>query len=297
MLEHRVFVVDDDPSWQDVFREGIEDLNYTEIKGKRKGRERYTAQVASSYEEADAKLDRQHFHLALVDLRLQGGAEELKGMKLVRKIAELDEGTSTIIVSGYADATIATEALKKWKAFYLIEKEKLDAKHLTELVQGAVSLAEERYRTRFASAIDFLRRNQDINSWVAEILRAILQAVSKKRTSELRDFFHLRDLLNELLADLYPLLYHRLDEGVIIDSDVGVVSCRCWSKALGKPILVKFGMWELANREVKDVDKAAEMLVQGGFVSRERVHRVADLGGIVYVLADIPFEDFERRMS
>lgn len=293
MLQHRVFIVEDDPSWQDIFRESIEDLNYAEVEGERKKGERYIVQVASSYEEADAKLDRQHFHLALIDLRLQEDAEELEGIKLVQKIAELDEGTSTIIVSGYADATIATELLKRWNAFYVIEKEKLDAKQFAKLAKGAVSQAKNQYRTKFESAIDFLRGNQDIFPWVAKVLQAVLP------TDRISDDDHrqLRNLLNELLADLYPLLHHRMDKGAIIDSEAGVVSARCWSKALGVPILVRFGRRELIDREVEDIDTRPEALVQRVFTQIKRDQIVADFRGIVYVPAYPPFDDFERSME
>lgn len=132
MHEYRVLIVDDDSSWQENFKETVESIGFV-------------ARISGSYEDANAVLDRQHFHLVLVDLRLSEELQELAGMRLVEKVAELDEGTSTIIVSGYADATLATAALKQYGAFFVIEKEKIDVDQFIRLVQDAVSQAAEQY--------------------------------------------------------------------------------------------------------------------------------------------------------
>lgn len=276
MSAHRVLIVEDDPSWQENFKETVESLDYV-------------AQLAGSFRVADSRLNRQHFHLVLVDLRLQEGAEELQGMKLVQKVAELDEGTSTIIVSGYADATIATEALKRFDAFYVIEKDRVDPRQFVELVQAAVSQADEKYRARFASAMDFLSAGQDVHSWAAEVLSAL---IGENRTLGLNDLNQLRDLLNVLLDGLFPLLHHRLEKRVLIDRDAGVVRGHYWSKALGDAIALELGSRELVEREIADAGELTELAVRGGIARREREHAVGDLGGIVYRLGDARFEDF-----
>ena len=158
MQEYRVLIVDDDVSWQENLKETVESIDFV-------------ARVAGDFEEANAELDRRHFHLALVDLRLNEGSPEPVGMKLVQKVSQLDEGTSVIIISGYADATIATEALKRYDAFYVLEKEKTDVDQFVAVAKDAVSVASERYRDKFSSAIDFLRGDQDTHSWAALVCR------------------------------------------------------------------------------------------------------------------------------
>lgn len=280
MPKHRVLIVEDDSSWQGIFRDTIMELNDVEIE------------VASSYEEADERLVKMHFHLALIDLRLSKDTEELKGTKLAQKIAELNEGTNTIIVSGYADPTITVKALKRWKASFLIEKgEKFDPGLLRKEVQGALSEASKQYRLRYSSAMDFLRGDQDLHSWASRVLRAILGS-DKASTAE--DLAHLRDLLNQLLKDLHPLLYHRADKGSIIDNEKGVASARCWSKARGEAVLVRFGKQGVIDRELEEARTRSESLAQRAFTQIERTPTVADLGGIVYVPAYPQFEDFEQ---
>jgi ActR/RegA family two-component response regulator len=276
MLAHRVLVVDDDTSWQENFKETVEHLGYD-------------AQLAGDLRVADSSLNRRHFHLVLVDLRLQEGTEELQGMKLVEKVAQLDEGTSTIIISGYADATIATEALKRFDAFYVVEKDRIDPRQFVELVQAAISQADERYRARFASAMDFLSAGRDVHSWAAEVLSAL---IGENRTLGLIDLNRLRELLNALLDGLFPLLHHRLEPGVLVDRTSGVVRGRYWSKALGQAIAVKLGSRELIEREIVDVEESAGLDAEGGARQSERVSKAGDLGGIVYRLGEASFNDY-----
>jgi len=277
MREFRVLIVEDDASWQENFKETVESIGFA-------------SRISGSFEDANAVLDRQHFHLVLVDLRLNEELQELAGMKLVEKVAELDEGTSTIIVSGYADATLATAALKQYGAFYVVEKEKIDVDQFIRLVQDAVSQAAEQYRSKFSSAIDFLRGSQDTHSWAARVLQAIW---GEDRTLGLRDLDEMRDLLNELLEGLFPLLRHKAEKSGVTDDIAGMVSARCWSKALGEPILIRCGRRELVNQGVGDVASAAGLRAQSGLARRVKAQFAGDLGGVVDVLAHTSFHDFE----
>jgi ActR/RegA family two-component response regulator len=270
MPEHRVLIVEDERSWQENFQEAIQGLGYA-------------VQIASTFVEADSVLGRRHFHLVLIDLRLGERTQELEGMKLLEKIAGMSEGSSTIIISGYADATIATEALKRYDAFYVLEKDRIDSTRFIELVKEGVSQAEERYRRLFSSALDFLSGEQDVHTWASEILRAIL---GTERRLELRDLDRLRGLLNQLLVGLYPLLPSRLGETVRTQAEAGTVQARYWSKGLGEPILIAFGSNSGIARQVEDVDRLDALALQ------RQVIEDGELAGAVFVLNDAAFEEF-----
>jgi ActR/RegA family two-component response regulator len=271
MHEYRVLIVDDDISWQENFKETVESIGFL-------------ARICGSYKDANAILDRQFFHLLLVDLRLDAELRDLAGMKLVEKVTGLDEGTRTIIVSGYADATLATAALKQYGAYYLIEKAKIDIDQFTRLVQEAVLEADEAYRSKYSSAIDFLRGDQDTHAWAAGVLQAIW---GEDRILGLRDLDEMRDLLNGLLEGLFPLLRHKAEKSGIVDEEKRLVSTRCWSKGLGEPILIRFGRRQLAERDREDGES------RSGVARRIRTHITGDLGGIVDTLTEAEFEDFE----
>lgn len=271
MHEYRVLIVDDDISWQENFKETVESIGFL-------------ARICGSYEDADAILDRQHFHLLLVDLRLDAELRDLAGMRLVEKVAKSDEGTRTIIVSGYADATLATAALKQYGAYYLIEKAKIDIDQFARLVQEAALEADEAYRTKYSSAIDFLRGDQDTHAWAAEVLQAIW---GEDRILGLHDLDEMRDLLNGLLAGLFPLLRHKAEKSGIVDEQKGLAYARCWSKGLGEPILIRFG-----RRQLVDWDEGGEES-RSGLARRVRTYIAGDLGGVVDTLTEPVFQDFE----
>ena len=80
MIPNRILVIDDDPSWQELLAESIE---AAAVQG-----ERPDLQSPDVARRGRAVLDRQHFHLAFVDLRLKEDERELTGKSLAEKIAE-----------------------------------------------------------------------------------------------------------------------------------------------------------------------------------------------------------------
>lgn len=271
MLQHRILVVDDDPSWQELLSESIQEA----------GLEPYTLRVASSHAEADALLDRQHFHLAFVDLRLREEARDLEGKLVARKIVTQNEGTSIVIATGHADVETALTALKEWQVLDFVLKDAWDPDKVAQLARVGIPVARERYRTRYESAIDFLRGAEGIMPWVATVLGCVAPDASVARPDR-----RLGNLLNDLLDDLYPLLPQRATEKIELDAATGAASARFWSKALGAPIIVRFGRSQA-------IDQAAHDLAQG-FARIERAVTDDALGvrGIVCVPALPPFEDF-----
>lgn len=272
MFEDRILVVDDDLSWQALLLESIEGIS-------RPGLPPCAPRVVGSYAEADALLDRQHFHLAFVDLRLREEARELEGKKLVQKIVELDEGTSVVIATGHADVSTAITALKEWKVLDFILKDAWDPGKVAHLVKIGIPLARERYRLRFESAIECLRGEQSIYAWVARVL----EAVSAERDASGAER-RLGDFLNGLMEGLYPVLPHRQDQGARIDAASRVVSARFWSKALGRAIEVRFG----ARQAIDGATEALEPIL------RTAADEALGIVGVVAGPAAPSFEEYVR---
>jgi ActR/RegA family two-component response regulator len=266
MLEDRILVVDDDPSWQDLLRESIES-----VEGPGLGPISVT--VVGSYAEAAALLDRQHFHLAFVDLRLREDARELDGKKLARQIAEQDEGTSVVIATGHADVSTAITALKEWKVLDFVLKDAWEPGKVAELVLTGIPRARAAYASRYESAIEFLRGERETYAWVAGVLSALALPPGIARPER-----RLGDFLSSLLDGLYPLLL----PASLQDAQTAFMGGCYWSKALGLPVEIRFGR------------KDAIEPPASAFVRAERV--VADdvLGvrGVVCVPAAPPFAAF-----
>ena len=272
MLADRILVVDDDPSWQELLRESIEAVE---------GAATAAVRVVGSYAEANALLDRQHFHLAFVDLRLREEARELEGRTIVRKIVGLNEGTSVVIVTGHADVSTAITALKEWKVLDFVLKDAWDPEKVVDLVRAGIPAARAAYRSRYESAVDFLRGDQQIMPWLARALAAVAPDAQATRPDR-----RLSTFLNRLLDELYPLLPEYSSRGVVWDDVAGVATAHFWSKALGGPIGVRFGRQPAVQPSAGNLN--------AGFTAIERVVADTVLGieGVIYVPTQPPFETF-----
>jgi ActR/RegA family two-component response regulator len=272
-LNDRVLVVDDDPSWQELLSENIEDLDLPGL-GPR------SVQISGTFDDARALMDRQHFHLAFVDLRLREEFRELEGKKLVRKFVELDEGTSVVIATGHADVQTAITALKEWKVLDFILKDEWEPEKVARLVQEGIPLGRTTYGRRYESAVDLLRGDQDILSWLAEALEVVAPDTSVMRADQ-----YLGDFLKDLLEEFYPLLPPTGKPGTVFDPAANAGRAKFWSKALAKPVEICFG-----------VEDAIEQIgIDAGYLETARLisDPPLEVGGIVGVIEE-DFGSFER---
>jgi CheY-like chemotaxis protein len=294
MTDFRVLIVDDDPSWRKQLQAVIDRLNTAGLPESRVSPERYQVEVADNFSMADRLLDQKHFHLAVIDLELNKGDTKLQGKELVQKIAKLEEGTSIVVVTAHADASYTREALKTWQAFDLFVKGEHSLADFGNLAKAAVFQARDRYRDRFESAVDFLRGDQEILPWMAEILNATQATGSFPVRADQK----LRGFLNKLLGELFPLLHYKEERSTMRDFRTGVLSARCWSKAVGQPLVVRFGPQEVIAEELGGESVHPPLLVQAGFAQIYRSLNDVDLGlaGVVYAPAYPEFGDFERRV-
>lgn len=92
-----VLVVEDEENWREkTFRELLED-------------EGYLVETAASHEEAIAKLHKQHFDLAIVDINLTDIPHNVDGTLVLDAIAELGLKMEIMIVSGTASSDKVVE--------------------------------------------------------------------------------------------------------------------------------------------------------------------------------------------
>jgi ActR/RegA family two-component response regulator len=224
MSQNRILVIDDDPSWQELLSESIEASNAAP-------RSELSVRVARSFQEADALLDREHFHLAFVDLRLKEDERELTGKRIAAKITRLDEGTCVVIVTGHADVNTAITALREWNVLDFVLKDEWDAEKVMHLVRTGLSQSRLSYRSKYESSVDLLRGRQDIYSWLAGTLSLFAPANEIDRPDR-----RLADFLNKLLDGLHPLLPLAGAAGMQLDPARRIATVQFWSKALGSPI-------------------------------------------------------------
>ena len=273
MIPNRILVIDDDPSWQELLTESIE------AAGAAPSGE-LTVRIARSFHEANALLDREHFHLAFVDLRLKEDERELTGKRIAEKITRQDEGACVVIVTGHADVSTAITALREWNVLDFVLKDEWDAEKVTHLVRTGLAQSRLSYRSRYESSIDLLRGRQDIYSWLAATLNLFAPANEVDRPDR-----RLADFLNKLLDDLHPLLPTAGAPGLQFDAARRIASAQFWSKALGSPISVC-----MSRTRGFDCEMGASL----GFNRAERVLEEPALGLVAAISTPAvpPFDSF-----
>jgi two-component system response regulator PilR (NtrC family) len=134
----------------------------------------FDVESAASGEDALKVLERIPVDLALVDLRMPG----LDGLETLRRVKQADEAVSVVIMTAYATAETAVQALKEGAYDYIIKPFKVD--ELRHLVQKALEerrLRGENLRLRreieqryqFGNLIGKSSRMQEVFSTIARL--------------------------------------------------------------------------------------------------------------------------------
>ncbi|HYM81481.1 MAG TPA: ATP-binding protein [Candidatus Limnocylindria bacterium] len=137
----RVLVVDDEPSVVDVFREFLTSQGYD-------------LSVATSGEEAVALIPDVRPDLILTDVNLPG----LSGLEVMRFAKQADPDACVIVVTGYATASTAIEALRQGAYDYVKKPFDLDEVHRS----AERGLADRRLKTQNRELLEQLRQKNEI---------------------------------------------------------------------------------------------------------------------------------------
>ncbi len=137
----RVLVVDDEPSVVDVFRDFL-------------GAQGYVLSAASSAEEALRVIPDLRPDIILTDINLPG----LSGLEVMRFAKRLDPEVAVIVVTGYASASSAIDALRQGAYDYITKPFDLDNIH--QIVERA--FANRRLKVINRQLLEELRQKNEI---------------------------------------------------------------------------------------------------------------------------------------
>jgi DNA-binding NarL/FixJ family response regulator len=130
MAIQNVLVVEDDPTWQNLFVEIIADAGFS-------------ATVVASVLEAEKALDAEDFALVIVDISLSlPDHADRGGVQVLRYIAARPRPVPAIVVTGYATVELAVETLADLEARYLFRKEEFNRRRFINLIQETVSMPD-----------------------------------------------------------------------------------------------------------------------------------------------------------
>lgn len=137
MSLNQVLVVEDDPQWQNLFREFVADAGCEAV-------------VTASAIEAINALDQQQFALLVADISLsQPDHADEGGMRVLRHNARRAKPVPALVVTGYATVDVAVESLAELNARYLFKKDVFDLPRFVGLMRELTQPAD--LATRAAS--------------------------------------------------------------------------------------------------------------------------------------------------
>ena len=215
------------------------------------------AHGASSLEEAYDLIARIAFHVACLDLTLDELApSNFEGQEVLRQIAELGEGTRTIIVSqrrGDRAFDISIDAFTKYGLTTFLRKGQFSTAEFVTTVREQANSAELAQFESLEGVLDVLLYGEDEAIWVDQALR-LLEPKGGYAT--------LRRVIEALFSELRPLRPKR-DESLraVVDDEGMRAVFEVWSRAAG------LGVTGIISRE-----ELPE--------STERVFRRASFGGL-----------------
>lgn len=264
----KILIIEDSTRWQGIFQDLLED-------------EGYFVQIAANYADAMNKLDRQAFHVAIVDIRLSETDEtNVEGMRVLEKIVERNDGTSTIIVSGYGTLELSREAFKKYSAFDFLEKDTFEPREFLAIVHRGFERALKEI-PRPKVTLKELFKGLTIRD--IEIKLPAFGHVAKRQS-----------LLERMFRDLFPL--HLVYQGgaKLIRTHTGVfmIQASYWSRGLGKLINVRIGERRLVKAESRNFNRYIQGLVTDNTYTEKAAppFYTSNLGGLLYILHGAPFE-------
>ncbi len=227
-----ILVVEDDPSWQEIYAEALAENGYL-------------VKAVGALDAALSRLERQFFHVAIVDLKLGDEESNRDGLQVLRRIWELGE-TLAIVGSGYADVSMYDE-FRKMGIFGLtqIPAEARKAFDSIDFYKGQIRKDE--------SLQDILKKVDKAvaEAWPRSLRRrwsvspfGIMQTSARDAQRALRagSMTELRPFLASLVQPLFPWLKAKHPELAIQDEGATLAfETLCWSRAWGQAVVIRFG--------------------------------------------------------
>lgn len=221
MNSTRILVVDDDPDLLPELADTCRKLVASDP---------VQVDTASTRDGALELLQRKTFHVALVDIMLNGPHDlnDRGGIDVLAKINELDEGTQVIVLSATKDVGVPVDAWLKHRAFSYVQKINIAAESdVLDPVHDALAASSGlKAFGHFRSLIDYLAANQGEMAFAD---RAVNTLQPMDGWSGLNVFMH------GFLGPLSPLLPPRGVEKICTIQD-GLLRTNLWSKALGQEV-------------------------------------------------------------
>jgi len=261
----KCLIVEDVPDWMDKF-EKVAVKNEFEIK------------KAVTLSDAKLAIEREFFHVALVDLSLTKKGSDTTGLEVLNWLHLLKEGTQSVLITAHGTLEAGFQAGAEFGASAAISKAAFDADKLSDILKERVKIAceaqKELARKLSDSAAELFHGDQRSHLWDLEVISALNPSQGIR---------HVGVLLDALVSPLQVLMPPKAGNPSVIDQVQGLVHSRFWSRAIGKPVKITFG-------KVASVEALLAQLSPDEIVLK---HQRLNLSGFVEVDHTTPLETFK----
>ncbi|MBM4429920.1 MAG: response regulator [Chloroflexi bacterium] len=285
----RILVVEDDISWQDIYREALT-------------RSGYLVQTASNLTEALEALDRCFFHVAVVDLKLSADENNRDGMKVLRRIWALDEGTLAIVGSGYVSVSMYDEFQRMGIFGYTeIPADARKALQSIEFYRGQIR-KDEPLGNILDKVDKAVHEAQPKSIWrrLSVSPFGILRSLSAREVQQMLHvgpMLELRPFLSTLVRPLFPWLQAKnevipiRDDQQIKYPEILALETLCWSRALGKAVTIRFGRLDSFQKALNLMPIGSRF--EGAKIDEELSHKASThFEGMVCSLLSMDFNQY-----
>ena len=127
MTERRILVIEDDPAWQDIFKEIVMDAGFTPV-------------VAADRQAALRTLSEGDYSLAIVDISLSMPDHANRdGLTALRRMSAQSGRLPAIVVTGYPTVDLAVETLVELNAVHFFCKSDFDRRKFSRALYKEAS--------------------------------------------------------------------------------------------------------------------------------------------------------------
>lgn len=189
-----ILIIDDDHNLRNTL------VDILELRG-------FKSTAVGSGKQALECANNEVFQIALIDLRL----EDMPGLEVLKAIKEISPDTECIIMTGYASAETAIQAVNLGAYSYVQKPYDIDQLILTidrarekSLSRQALNESEERYRQLYEGAIDGILVT-DLKGRILEYNAAFLKILH----------YTPQELQEKSFWDLTPENYHTFEKGIV----------------------------------------------------------------------------------
>jgi len=268
MSKGRILVVDDLPDWRTTLSGILLDGGY-EVR------------AAGSREEALRLLEAERFHLAVLDVRLDEADEDnQEGLDLMRQIKVFDPTIRIIILTGYANVRMVTDALRPQSDGLALAYSFIEKPNSQELLTFIQSAFEHEIKINWNMVI-----NSDNN--FLHKLPARLRFTNQSRPPASQLAAEIDELLRKLFFTCDKITIYPIKQGF---SGAAVFRVKPYfhDRGQGESVVAKVGEWSLIEEEERNFTQAVQGIVGGHRLpQRLELARTRSLGGLIYSFAGL----------